>query len=106
MKQCYPAFFAIVLGFLLPIGPVAAEDEVITIEGTRIRGNQELPTILYLLPWQAPEIQELPRPEQSFAIQTPLELIERQEFRRLIGYYEQFKSTGAGPARSKVKQDP
>ena len=72
------------------IQPALAEDDVITIEGTRIRGNQELPTILYLIPWQAPEVQQLDAPQQSFAVQRPLELLERQEFRRLIGYYEVF----------------
>lgn len=80
----------VVLGLLFPVTPVMAEDEVITIEGTRIRGNQELPTILYLIPWQPPEVQQLSSPEQTFAIQRPLEPLERQEFKRLITYHEVF----------------
>ena len=31
-----------------------AEDDVIVIEGTDIRGNQEQPKILYIIPWQKP----------------------------------------------------
>lgn len=67
-----------------------AEDEIITIEGAKIRGNQELPTILYLVPWQNPEIQGIEAPERNFAVQRGLEPLERTEFQRLIGYHEQF----------------
>ena len=30
--------------------PCVAQDGVVTIEGTRIRGDQEVPTVLYLVP--------------------------------------------------------
>ena len=36
--------------------PCVAQDGVVTIEGTRIRGDQEVPTVLYLVPWQAPAV--------------------------------------------------
>ena len=68
----------------------SAEDEVLTIQGTSIRGNQELPTILYLVPWQAPEVLELEEPESSLAVTRTLEPLERSEFQRLLRYHEHF----------------
>ena len=69
-----------------------AEEEILTIEGARIRGNQELPTILYLIPWQTPELQSLDVPQHSFAIQRPLEPLERAQFQRMMSYHQYFKA--------------
>ncbi len=67
-----------------------AEPEVLTIEGARIRGNQELPTVLYVVPWQPPVVESLEKPATSFALQRPLEPLERTEFKRLIQYHDTF----------------
>jgi hypothetical protein len=67
------------------------EEEIITIEGTRIKGNQESPTILYVIPWQAPEIEALDPAGTIKPIDNSLEKIERSEFVRLLGYHEHFK---------------
>lgn len=88
-----------VMGAWFPL--VFAEDEILTIEGTKIRGNQELPTILYLVPWQNPEIQSITAPEQNFAVQRELKPLERSEFQRLMGYHEQFKGREAAESESK-----
>lgn len=82
---------ALFICFCLSFTSVQAEDEVITIEGTRIRGNQESPTILYLVPWQAPEVVALDAPAASLAIERPLKPLERSEFKRLIRYHQHFK---------------
>ncbi len=81
----------LVASAVLPISPVLAEGEILTIEGARIRGNQELPTVLYVVPWQAPEIQSLDAPQTSFAITQPLEPLERSQFQRLVSYHEYFQ---------------
>lgn len=78
-------------------GVTSAEDEVIIIEGTQIRGNQESPTILYLVPWQAPEVVSLDTPSSSLGIERPLEPLERSEFKRLISYHEHFKHISPEP---------
>jgi len=70
---------------------VQAENQVITIEGTRIRGNQELPTVLYIVPWQAPKVHQLETPESSLASQRPIKKIERDSFKRLVSYHQTFK---------------
>lgn len=69
----------------------AAKGNVITIETATIRGNQELPTVLYLVPWQPPTINPLPASQTAEISQQPLEKIERNSFRRLLHYHQQFK---------------
>ncbi|MDX1453578.1 MAG: hypothetical protein R3183_13545 [Oleiphilaceae bacterium] len=80
-----------VLAVALVSGGAWAEPEVLTIEGARIRGNQELPTVLYVVPWQPPVVESLEKPATSFALQRKLEPLERTEFQRLMQYHEEFK---------------
>jgi hypothetical protein len=86
------ASLSLLAGLLsLALTPLSAEEkntpsQVITIETATLRGNQELPTVLYLVPWQAPDINPLPATQsQVFSHQLP-EKIERHSFRRLIEY--------------------
>lgn len=64
-----------------------SDSQVITIETATIRGNQELPTVLYLVPWQPPQINALAETQTTDLTEPNLELIERSSFRRLIKYY-------------------
>ena len=66
---------------------------VITIETTTIRGNQELPTVLYLVPWQPPQINPLPASQTDDINNFMPDKIERNSFRRLLKYHQQFKSS-------------
>jgi hypothetical protein len=65
----------------------------VTIEGTRIRGDQEVPTVLYLVPWQAPAVQSLARPDEQLMLQRPIAPLERQEFQRLVSYHQYFRTS-------------
>lgn len=71
----------------------AATSNVITIETTTIRGNQELPTVLYLVPWQPPKINPLPASQTDDINDLMPEKIERNSFRRLLKYHQQLKSS-------------
>lgn len=66
----------------------AGEGRVVTIEGTRIQGEQELPTVLYLVPWQ-PVNSRGPEPmeRQLMTGETP-EPLEREAFRRQLDYHQ------------------
>ena len=64
---------------------------VVTIEGTRIRGDQEVPTVMYLVPWQPPEMAELRAPEERLMVDQGPRPLERYEFQRFIQYHEAFK---------------
>ncbi|GGY85831.1 hypothetical protein GCM10007071_36530 [Marinobacter zhanjiangensis] len=64
------------------------QDQVVTIEGTRIQGEQELPTVLYLVPWQ-PVASKGPAPMERRLMtgQAPA-LQEREDFRRRLRYHQ------------------
>mgnify|MGYP000197478062 CR=1 FL=1 len=58
--------------------------QVITIETATIRGNQELPTVLYLVPWQPPVVNPLTENKPANLLEADIELIERESFQRLL----------------------
>lgn len=69
-----------------------AEDGVIVIEGARIRGNQELPNVLYVVPWK-PLDQKSLYESSAGALVNPnrMEPLYREEFVRIVQYYDQFQ---------------
>ena len=67
-----------------------AETDVLTIQGTSIRGNQELPTVLYLVPWQAPSPKALTATSADLATRQTLEPLERSEFNRMLRFHDHF----------------
>lgn len=78
------------------------ESGVMTIEGAQIRGDQELPTVMYLVPWQPPEVQALDRADEKLMVGTSIAPLERAEFQRLVNYHRHFQlQTGSGvPGKS------
>lgn len=75
------------------VNSAAESSKVITIETTTLRGNQELPTVLYLVPWQLPKINPLPASQTAEVSYQALEKIERNSFQRLMNYHQMFKSS-------------
>ncbi|MFV1873685.1 MAG: hypothetical protein ACMZ64_10225 [Oleiphilus sp.] len=61
-----------------------SDSQVITIETATIRGNQELPTVLYLVPWQPPVVDPLTENKPANLLEADIELIERESFQRLL----------------------
>ena len=66
--------------------------KVITIEKATIIGNQELPTVLYLVPWQPPQINALEATQTTDLTAQSIELIDRRSFQRRLNYYEDKKN--------------
>ncbi len=73
----------------------SAQDRIVTLEGTRIRGDQEVPLVLYLVPWKAPEARSLNRADEPLMLTRPIRPIARSEFRRLMDYHNTFKALNA-----------
>jgi hypothetical protein len=68
--------------------------EQLQLGTTEIRGNQELPRVLYILPWKRPEMGEgLDRPGNSL-IDEALEPVDRVEFRRELKYRDSLQDPG------------
>lgn len=78
-----------------------ARGQVITIETATLRGNQELPTVLYLVPWQPPQIQRLVASQTAELLSQPVEAINRNSFLRLINYHQAFSLKKSMAADSK-----
>ena len=74
----------------------AQESGVVTIEGTTIRGDQEVPTVMYLVPWQPPEVEDLQAPDERLMVEQEFAPLERYEFQRLVRYHEAFRLQKAG----------
>lgn len=69
-----------VIGLIVLTGTAGAADrsssgQTITLDETVISGNQELPKVLYILPWQTPE--GLPE------LEVKADMAEEEVFRRL-----------------------
>lgn len=54
---------------------------------TEITGNQELPTVLYIVPWQKSDPGELVGPPVNTLLDEVLAPVDRTEFIRRVGYY-------------------
>jgi hypothetical protein len=96
------------LAWLIAGAPAAAlaQEGVITLEGARIRGGQEAPLVLYLVPWKPPEAKSLDRPDEELMLARPIKPLERAEFQRFISYHQHFKAlngpeTGSGDAANR-----
>ena len=66
----------------------ASAEEVLKMEGTRIRGNQELPKVLYILPWQQPGGVPEFEMQAQFARKNLFRRLYPPAYRRELAYYE------------------
>lgn len=64
------------------------QGQVVTIEGTRIQGEQELPTVLYLVPWQEVSSTGPESMERRLMTDEPKVLLERENFTRRLEYHQ------------------
>ena len=79
-----------VMAMLLCAGilPATQAEERLEMEGTAIIGNQELPKVLYIVPWKQSELPDLSEPPLQSLIDDALAPIDREEFRREVLYHD------------------
>lgn len=63
------------------------------LDATSITGNQELPKVLYIVPWKKPLAGELPDRPASSLLDEVLAPVDREVFRRHVSYYGELYST-------------
>ncbi|MDG9667961.1 hypothetical protein ONV78_09480 [Hahella sp. CR1] len=106
-RQSRPKSFFISLSLVTAVwvvSPLAqAETEVITVDGATLRGNQEQPQVLYIVPWRKPrKLAGLGDSAASLINDEVLKPIDREEFVRQVDYYEMFREEAAAqPEMSK-----
>jgi hypothetical protein len=61
----------------------------LSLESTAIRGNQELPKVLYIVPWKDPAMAELAGRPVNSLIEEVLAPVDREVFRRQTRYFDQ-----------------
>lgn len=86
------------LALMLAAVPPARADDRADLEGTRIIGSRELPKVLYIVPWRAPQSGELAgRPVESL-MDEALAPVDREVFQRQVEYHSHMQSSS--PARA------
>jgi hypothetical protein len=69
----------------------------VELDTTTITGNKELPKVLYIVPWKRSDIGDvIGRPVNSL-LDEILAPVDRDVFRRQIGYYQALKPDSSAP---------
>ncbi len=71
-----------------PAVTMAARDRL-ELDATAIRGNQELPKLLYIVPWKDPALGDLVGKPVNSLVDEVLAPVDREVFRRQTGYFDQ-----------------
>jgi len=88
-------YLVILLTFISISISVSAEERL-DMEGTRIRGNQELPKVLYIVPWKRSDIPDLSQPPLESLIDEALAPVDRDVFQRKVRYYDDLSAQEVG----------
>lgn len=70
-----------------PTGPLS-------LDATAIRGNQELPKVMYIVPWKDPAMAELAGRPVNSLVEEVLAPVDREVFRRQTRYFSQLYGAG------------
>lgn len=81
----------------VPAPSVAADR--LELDSSSIRGNQELPKVLYIVPWKDPSLGDLVGKPVNSLVDETLAPVDREVFRRQISYFDQlYGNSGTAPA--------
>ena len=88
-------------GATAPAAPVAAKragPDRMELDAALIRGNQELPKVLYIVPWKDPQLAEPAGRPLNSLLDEALGPVDREVFRRQMRYFDQlYAPAAAGP---------
>ena len=78
-------------------GAGKAQDRL-QLDATQITGNQELPKVLYIVPWKRADLGDLLGKPANSLLDDVLEPVDRDVFKRENRYYDALQPDGAAPA--------
>ncbi len=67
------------------------------LDTSSIRGNQELPKVLYIVPWKDPSLAELVGKPVNSLVDEVLAPVDREVFRRQTRYFDQLYGNAESP---------
>ena len=76
----------------------AAQLDRLNLDATSVKGNRELPKVLYIVPWKESGIGDLSGRPANSLLDEVLAPLDRDVFRRQIGYYDQLQVSAAQSA--------
>jgi hypothetical protein len=91
MKRIF--FTCFLLLTLLSFDTIAADR--IELDETSIQGSRELPKILYIVPWKSARLGLLQGGAGTSSLDTSLEALDRDVFRRQVEYYGMLYGAGS-----------
>ncbi|MCU0774093.1 MAG: hypothetical protein MUC74_06180 [Ideonella sp.] len=91
-----PTLAAALLASLAAAAPVLAQDRA-DIDRTQIIGNRELPKVIYIVPWKKPLPGDLSGRPTTSLLDEVLSPLDRDVFRRQVGYDAQLQPRAAAP---------
>jgi hypothetical protein len=102
----------VLLSLVLACGARAQAQEAVTpaapltLESSAIRGNQELPKVLYIVPWKDPAMAELAGRPVNSLVEEILAPVDREVFRRQTRYFSQLYGAGSAQSAAAVPGGP
>jgi len=79
-----------------PVASRPLSTDRLQLDTTSIRGNQELPRVLYIVPWKDPSMGNLVGKPANSLIDEVLAPIDRDVFRRQTNYFDQLYTDADG----------
>jgi len=83
-----------------------ASTGVLTLDSSAIRGNQELPKVMYIVPWKDPAMAELAGRPVNSLVEEVLAPVDREVFRRQTRYFSQLYGAGSAQSEAAVPGEP
>ena len=84
-----------------PSSPAPVRGGSLNLDASAIRGNQELPKVLYIVPWKDPAMAELSGRPVNSLVEEILAPVDREVFRRQTRYFSELygavKPAGGDP---------
>lgn len=93
----------LLIAILFSANLASAADDTIYLEETVISGNQELPKVLYILPWREMTAESLPVRALHFEESSVMAPVYPADHRRELGYREQLKQLDQPPQVTTTK---
>jgi len=77
-------------------GSARTQRDHLDLDATSVKGNQELPKVLYIVPWKESQIGDLAGKPVNSLLDEILAPLDREVFQRQVRYYDQLHANASG----------